>query len=146
MLLTYKTYLSAMNRNKLRGELAPHKPTLMLAITDWIEEKMLTKEGREELKEPIPFRPELQAKFNHRWTLHVHTEVFQPSYINPIIHMQYEPFYRLVPHPDKHYNGIQSFMALESAFRGIQLNTELMQLIMQKDTREELRKLLIAMI
>ena len=67
MILKFKTYFSHLNRNKLRGEVAPHKPVLLLAIIDYVEEKLLTEEGREQLKQPIPFRPELQSKFNHKY-------------------------------------------------------------------------------
>ena len=142
MLHQYTYAFSHLNRNKLRGEVAPHKPVLLLAIIDYVEEKLLTEEGREQLKQPIPFRPELQSKFNHRWTKHVHSEVFKPSFVNPIIHMQSEPFYHLVPQPSRNYDGKHSMLAIESAYHGIQLNTELMQLIIQRDTREQLRQTL----
>lgn len=146
MILKFKTYFSHLNRNKLRGEVAPHKPVLLLAIIDYVEEKLLTEEGREQLKQPIPFRPELQSKFNHRWTKHVHSEVFKPSFVNPIIHMQNEPFYHLIPYADRVYDGTHSMLAVESAFQGIQLDSELMQLIIQPITREQLKELLVGMV
>ena len=146
MILKFKTYFSHLNRNKLRGGVAPHKPVLLLAIIDYVEEKLLTEEGREQLKQPIPFRPELQSKFNHRWTKHVHSEVFKPSFVNPVTHIQNEPFYHLIPYADRVYDGTHSMLAVESAFQGIQLNTELMQLIIQRDTREQLRQTLIDII
>lgn len=146
MLHQYTYAFSHLNRNKLRGEVAPHKPVLLLAIIDYVEEKLLTEEGREQLKQPIPFRPELQSKFNHRWTKHVHSKVFKPSFVNPIIHMQNEPFYHLIPHPNRMYDGTHSMLAVESAFQGIQLDNELMQLIFQPDTRTQLRQTLHEMI
>ena len=146
MILKFKTYFSHLNRNKLRGEVAPHKPVLLLAIIDYVEEKLLTEEGREQLKQPIPFRPELQSKFNHRWTKHVHSEVFKPSFVNPIIHMQNEPFYHLIPYADRVYDGTHSMLAVESAFQGIQLDSELMLLIIQQDTRQQLKELLVGMV
>lgn len=146
MILKFKTYFSHLNRNKLRSEVAPHKPVLLLAIIDYVEEKLLTEEGREQLKLPIPFRPELQSKFNHRWTKHVHSEVFKPSFVNPIIHMQNEPFYHLIPYADRVYDGTHSMLAVESAFQGIQLDSELMLLIIQQDTRQQLKELLVGMV
>ncbi len=116
MLHQYTYAFSHLNRNKLRGEVAPHKPVLLLAIIDYVEEKLLTEECREQLKQPIPFRPEQQSKFNHRWTKHVHSEVFKPSFVNPIIHMQNEPFYHLIPYADRVYDGTHSMLAVESAF------------------------------
>lgn len=146
MLHQYTYAFSHLNRNKLRGEVAPHKPVLLLAIIDCVEEKLLTEEGREQLKQPIRFRPELQSKFNHRWTKHVHSEVFKPSFVNPIIHMQNEPFYHLIPYADRVYDGTHSMLAVESAFLGIQLDSELMQLIIQPITREQLKELLVGMV
>lgn len=146
-MLQHYTYAFAhLNRNKLRGEVAPHKPVLLLALIDYIEEKMRTAEGRELLNQPIPFRPTLESKFKCVWNRHVHSEVFKPSFVNPIIHMQSEPFYHLIPYSDRVYDGKHSMLALESAFQGIQLNSELMQLIIQQDTRQQLRQLLIDMI
>ncbi len=146
MLQQYTYAFAHLNRNKLRGELAPHKPVLLLAIIDYMEEKLLTEEGREQIKLPIPFRPELQSKFNHRWTKHVHSEVFKPSFVNPIIHMQNEPFYHLIPYADRVYDGTHSMLAVERAFQGIQLDSELMQLIIQPITREQLKELLVGMV
>ena len=146
-MLQHYTYAFAhLNRNKLRGEVAPHKPVLLLALIDYIEEKMLTAEGREQLKQPIPFRPTLESKFKCTWNRYVHSEVFKPSFVNPIIHMQSEPFYHLVPRTNRGYDGTHSMLAIESAFHGIQLDSELMQLIIQQDTRQKLRQVLIDMI
>ena len=146
MLHQYTYAFSHLNRNKLRGEVAPHKPVLLLALIDYIEEKMRTAEGRAELNLPIPFRPTLESKFKCAWNRYVHSEVFKPSFVNPIIHMQSEPFYHLVPRPNRGYDGTHSMLAIESAFQGIQLDSELMQLIIQQDMRERLRQVLIDMI
>lgn len=146
MLQQYIYAFAHLNRNKLRGEVAPHKPVLLLALIDYIEEKMRTAEGRAELNLPIPFRPTLESKFKCAWNRYVHSELFKPSFVNPIIHMQSEPFYHLIPYADRVYEGIHSMLAIESAFHGIQLDSELMQLIIQQDTREKLRQVLIDMI
>jgi hypothetical protein len=60
--------------------------------------------------------------------------------------MQSEPFYHLIPYADRVYEGIHSMLAIESAFHGIRLDSELMQLIIQQDTREQLRQVLIDLI
>ena len=142
----YINLFANLNRSKLNNELAPHKPVLLLALIDYIEDKLLLADGWERIKHPIPFRPELQIQFNHRWEKHVHSEVFKPSYVNPIIHMQNEPFYKLIPYPDRISFGTHSLMGIESDFQGIQLDNELMQLIISPDTRERLRQVLIDMI
>lgn len=146
MLQQYTYAFAHLNRNKLRGEVAPHKPVLLLALIDYIEEKMLTTEGRAELNQPIPFRPTLESKFKCIWNRYVHSEVFKPSFVNPIIHMQSEPFYHLATQPSRNYDGKHSMLAIESAYHGILLDSELMQLIIQQDTRQQLRQVLIDMI
>ena len=145
-LTRFDTLLRNMTRAKLQGETAPHKPVLMLAIIDWIVEKLQDSDNIEQIYKAIPFRPELMKKFLNRWNKHVHTNMFQPSYINPIIHMQNEPFYKLIPYPNRISFGIQSLKGIESDFQGIQLASELLQLIIQQDTREQLRQTLIDMI
>ena len=60
--------------------------------------------------------------------------------------MESEPFYRLVPRPGKRYTGTLTAPAIDKAFLGVKLDSQLLQFIMQSETREELRKLLIAMI
>lgn len=42
MLHHYKYAFAHLNRNKLRGEVALHKLVLLLAIIDYVEEKLLT--------------------------------------------------------------------------------------------------------
>lgn len=132
MLHQYTYAFSHLNRNKLRGEVAPHKPVLLLAIIDYVEEKLLTEEGREQLNQPIPFRPTLESKFKCIWNRYVHSEVFKPSFVNPIIHMQSEPFYHLVPQPSRNYDGEHSMLAIESAYHGILLDSELMNSLSSK--------------
>ena len=48
MLQQYTYAFAHLNRNKLRGEVAPHKPVLLLALIDYIEEKNANnrREGR----------------------------------------------------------------------------------------------------
>ena len=60
--------------------------------------------------------------------------------------MQNEPFYHLIPYADRVYDGTHSMLAVESAFQGIQLDSELMQLIIQPITREQLKELLVGMV
>lgn len=146
---TFKKYclqINNMNRNKLRGKYAPHKPILLLAITDYVEEAVGKNNEIHQILEPIPILPNLSNYYSKRWMKHVQSNIFKQSYATPLKYMESEPFYRLVPRPGKRYTGTLTAPAIDKAFLGVKLDSQLLQFIMQSETREELRKLLIAMI
>lgn len=146
---TFKKYclqINNMNRNKLRGKYAPHKPILLLAITDYVEEALGKNNEIHQILEPIPILPNLSNYYSKRWMKHVQSNIFKQSYATPLKYMESEPFYRLVPRPGKRYTGTLTAPAIDKAFLGVKLDSQLLQFIMQSETREELRKLLIAMI
>ena len=146
----YKAQFERLHRAKIKGLLAPHKIILLLAILDRVEDCLVHGEaGRDVVRQhPMAFRPHLEYFFYKEWNLHVKSDVFRPSYENPLIHMQYEPFYRLVPKVDDTgqpmpYSGAHSLPALEKAFVGIQLDAELIELLMDDAARKEIRNYLI---
>jgi len=147
----YKKQFASLNRSNVRGQLAPHKIILLLAIIDRIEECLMHGEPGKEVvrKSPIAIRPHLEYFFHKEWNIHVHSDVFQPSYENPIIHMQSEPFYHLTPRIDPQTNlpigctSERSISALDQAYVGIQLDTDLIELLLEDRPRKELRDLLL---
>lgn len=150
LVATYKAQFERLHRAKIKGVLAPHKIILLLAIIDRIEECLVHGEaGKNVIRlHPIAFRPHLEYFFYKEWNLHVKGEVFRPSYENPLIHMEYEPFYKLVHKVDAAgqpvaYSGTHSLPALEKAFVGIQLDAELIELLMDDAARKEIRNYLI---
>lgn len=147
---TYKAQFERLHRAKIKGLLAPHKIILLLAILDQVEECLVHGEaGRDVVRQhPMAFRPHLEYFFYKEWNLHVKSDVFRPSYENPLIHMQYEPFYRLVSKLDDTgrpipYSGAHSLTALEKAFVGIRLDAELIELLIDENNRKEMRRYLI---
>lgn len=150
-LATYKSQFERLNRANVRGERAPHKVILLLAIMDRINECLRHgDEGRQSmLNHPIAFSPHLEYFYYKEWSLHVKSEVFRPSYENPLVHMEYEPFYHLVRKTDAAgqpvpYSGAHSLSALEKAFEGIQLDAELLELLLNDaDSRQQLRNVLL---
>jgi RNA polymerase primary sigma factor len=145
-LLQYQILFLNMNRNKTRGEFAPHKPILLLAIIDVIEENLKYYQHSVLLRKPIPFRSLLEEKFNCEWNKHVRSKIFEPTFFTPLIHMQNEPFYRLAKRRGIYNKCISSMKQLEQSFNGIKLDYELLSLMIHPNFREELRKILIDMI
>lgn len=150
----YKFQFSNLHRAKIKGEKAPHKIILLLAIIDRAEEIMMHGDaGREVLlNAPLAFRPHLEYFFYKEWNLHVHSKVFKPSYENPLIHMEYELFYHLIPRIDNDthspvpFSGSHSVSALEKAFDGIKLENELSLLLTEQENRTLLRTFLIELL
>lgn len=151
MLEKYKSQFEHLNRANVRGERAPHKVILLLAIMDRINECLLHGEaGRETvMAHPIAFRPHLEYFYFKEWNIHVQSEVFRPSYENPLVHMEYEPFYHLVHKADATgqlmpYSGAHSLSALEKSYEGIRLDAELLELLLtDADARQQLRNVLL---
>lgn len=151
MLAKYISQFEHLHRANIKGETAPHKIILLLAIMDRIGECLVHGEaGREVLRrQPIAFRPHLEYFYFKEWNIHVKSETFRPSYENPLAHMEYEPFYHLVrkseatgqPVP---CSGAHSLSALENAYEGIRLDAELLELLLNDtDARQQLRNVLL---
>lgn len=134
-----------MRRSKYKGELAPHKVILVLAIIEYIE-KQVEENKVVTSTTIIPFRPVLEQLFLSNWKKYVTSKTFQCVYITPIIHVQGEQFCSFVPVAGRNYTGSRNFDAIERAFKGIKLDKKMIACIIDTYYREELRKLLIAMI
>ena len=134
-----------MRRSKYKGELAPHKVILVLAIIDYIE-KQVEENHAVTSTTVIPFRPVLEHLFLSNWKKYVTSKTFKCVYITPIIHIYGEHFCSFVPIAGRDYTGSRNFDAIERAFKGIKLDKKIIACIIDPHYREELRKLLITMI
>lgn len=134
-----------MRRNKYKGELAPHKVILLLAIIEYIE-KQVEENHVVTSTTVIPFRPALEQLFMSNWKKYVKSKTFQCIYITPIIHIQDEHFCSFVPIAGRYYTGSRNFDAIERAFKGIKLDKKMIASIKDSYYRQQLRKLLIDMI
>ena len=142
----YTKLIINMNRPKIRGELAPHKPVLLLAITDVVEDYIQQGDIEKILNQPIPFRPLLESKFKEEWHRHVSSEKFKENFITPIVHMQNEPFYQLIKRGKYKRTYVSTIETIEYYFKGISIDSKLLLLMIDSNAREELRKLLIELI
>lgn len=135
-----------MNRAKLKGETAPHKIILLLAILDLVEQKGGKLIPTNRLYELIPFGCGLDKYFMEEWTKHVHSTTFKPSIENPLIHMASEPFYSLKRKEDAPDEVPHSLSSIKKAYVGIHLEENLITLMLEPATRDRLRSALIDII
>lgn len=90
----YLACFRSLNTNKIKGNVAPHKPILLLSVISLFEEGTLT--GNQ-----IELNEELHNMFNRLWRQYVgKSDWFSPKIATPFWHLQNEPFWQLVSKTD----------------------------------------------
>ena len=135
-----------MTRAKLKGETAPHKVILLLAILDLIEQKGGKLIHSEQLYDCIPFGYGLDVYFMKEWTMYVHSTTFKPTLANPLIHMASEPFYSLKLKHGAEAATTHTLSAIRKSYIGITLEDNLITLMLNTVARVRLRTTLIKML
>lgn len=145
-----------MNIPIVRRDKAPYKPLLMLAIID-----MIGAVNWEDLQENqiegliIPFKFQLESYlefhlencFNLEWEKQKYYDLhFNKNYTNVLFYMEDEPFYRLSLLPDKQRNNSRDLQDIKETYQGIKLDPELMKLLINPETRQQLRTTLEEML
>lgn len=144
----YKKCFLNLKRSARKGELAPHKPVLLLAIIDRVEQLLsMGVAGNRMINQClIDLNPKLEHSFYNNWNLYVESELFTPSFSTPFFHMEGEPFWKLALKKDAQPQGSQGESHLYKYYLGAYIDEELMLLLLEEDARNELRQLLIEMI
>lgn len=144
----YKKCFLHLNRSARKGEKAPHKPVLLLAIIDRVEQLLsMGVAGHRMINQYlIDLNPKLEQFFYNNWNLYVESELFSPSFSTPFFHMEGEPFWKLALKKDAKPQGSQGESHLYKYYLGAYIDEELMLLLLEDDARNELRQLLIEMI
>lgn len=144
----YKKCFMHLNRSARKGEKAPHKPVLLLAMIDRVEQLLsMGVAGHRMINQHlIDLNPKLEQFFYNNWNLHVESELFSPSFSTPFFHMEGEPFWKLALKKDAKPQGSQGESHLYKFYLGAYIDEELMLLLLEDDARNELRQLLIEMI
>jgi putative restriction endonuclease len=127
------------SRNKKIGA-APHKPVLLLAIIEGIE-------NGEMFNNRISITPELVLSFKDIWSKLVVTE-HTANFALPFFHMKSEPFWRLVSLngaviPVTASRSIKSLSALKDSLAFAQMDKQLFALLMDPISREVVKKELL---
>lgn len=131
----YRALVAEMKVHRRGGRPAPHKAVLMLAVASMVEEGYVS--------EPfVPLSELLEYTFRVVWREHVPLcSPFACNMAYPFYHMQSSPFWRLVKAPghtgQREYSTVA---ALRRDYTGAAIDGELLRLLQQPDSRDELRR------
>lgn len=119
---------------------APHKPILLLAVFSLIRKGVIS-------SNKIEISPELVLEFKEYWLKFVQTP-HTANFALPFFHLSREPFWFLIAKPGASIpvtssNSIKSFRALRETVLFAQLDSELFDLLLQKENNYLLSELLI---
>lgn len=134
-----------LSRSARKGEKAPYKPVLLLAVIDRIEQLLsMGVAGHRMINQNlIDLNPKLEQFFYSNWNQYVESDLFSPSFSTPFFHMSGEPFWKLALKKDANPQGSQVESHLYKFYQGAYIDEELMLFLIKDDTRNELRQLLI---
>ena len=141
MLPYYLDKFSNLHCNKMKGEVAPHKAIMLLSVMDLVASGVIT-------SNKIEFTETLEERFKSNWKRYVKEDsVYKPVAGTPFWHLNYEPFWRLVP-----FSGGDETIALlqesnpysagtiRKFIRHAEIDNELFLLMKDERYREELKK------
>jgi len=133
----YKQLFTHLNVNKMGGQVAPHKPILLLAIIDLVECEII-------MLPQIELGEALIAAFKWNWVHQVSKKArFKPVIGTPFYHMSGEPFWRLVPKDPSYAPNTTNTTSLREHYEYAEIDSELFVLMLDADARQRLRKVLI---
>lgn len=142
---TYISQFRSLHVNVSKGRRAPHKAILLLSIIQLFEDgKVLTPQ--------IFYDEVLEKSFKETWAKYAKDiEGFTPYVGTPFWHMNFEPFWKLVPknayidnkeifssHTPGSYNK-----AIKECVRYAEIDESLFTFLSDKEARDELKKVLI---
>ena len=132
-----------LKTNKGKLGIAPHKPILLLSISDGIEKEQIK-------SEKIYITPELVANFKDNWDLLVTTK-HNSRFAYPFFHLKNEKsnFWRLIPNIGYEkillkIDNSPSLKTLDTVVEYAEIDKELFLLFSKKESRNELRNILLA--
>ena len=136
-LLYYDYRFCHLKTAKIRGQVAPHKPLLLLAILDLVESKIITS-PRVELSDELIYAFERNAQLYAQNVKH-----YQPNIGMPFYHMNSEPFWQLIPNRNGETPNVTSVSGLRRYYSCAKIDDKLFELLQNNDTVTALRTSLI---
>ena len=154
----YIESIKNMNRAVVRGYTAPHKPILLLAILELVEEGKIA-------SNKIDLTDALIDRFTSLWVKHVDDgssrdskmeidkglEIdvviqypYKCSIANPYFHMNHEPFWNLIPSDKYVKRSDYTVNGLKTCFLYAEIDQTLFDLMKDKKEREEIRRWLVS--
>jgi putative restriction endonuclease len=128
-----------LRRDYKRGG-APHKPVLLLSIIQLFDSGVIDNSR-------IYITPELVGTFKSTWTTLVRTN-HDMLFTLPFYHMRSEQFWHLIPNAGcekwiEAKGSMRSFSNLNTAVAYAQIDIDLFELLLEKESREVLKYLLL---
>jgi len=133
--------LGHLHVDRSHGPPAPHKPLMLLAILDLVEEGVIEQNY-------IEHAPRLIERFNHYWSV-LDPVGFQARSWLPFFHLRYDGFWVLSPQEGADQQLVtlrspKSNRQLHAVVSHAELTDEVWNLIQSEDVRKEMRSALLA--
>ena len=140
-IIYYKKCFLHLKRSSKRGEKAPHKLILLLAVFERVKGLLAMGAAGQRMigRNLIDLNPKLEQYFYAYWHEYVDSDLFLPAFATPFFHMENEPFWTLTLKKDKAPASSQTEKKLYELYEGAYIDAELMALLINDTSREELR-------
>ena len=126
-----------MNCNKYRGQVAPHKAMMLIAVMEEIANGHVTNGF-------VPHNELMVKAFESAWKRYVgKSSVFNPVFATPFFHLNNEPFWSLMKSESYIDKKEYSLGALRESFYGAKLSDDLCQFIVEPASRQRLKRALL---
>lgn len=136
-LLYYNYRFSHLKTAKAHGQVAPHKPLLLLAVMELVEAGKIDSPR-------IMLSDELVSTFNQNAQIFVpDVEHYNPNIGMPYYHMHSEPFWRLVPREDGVTPNVTSISGMRRHYVYAEIDKELFSILLDAESRVSLQTTLI---
>lgn len=133
----YKSCFASMNCNKYRGQVAPHKAMMLIAVMEEIANGHITNGF-------VPLNDTMVRAFESAWKRYVGcSSVFNPLFATPFFHLGSEPFWELMK--SNHYvvKKEYSLAALRESFFGAKLPDDLFGYMEDAASRQLLKRVFL---
>ena len=126
-----------MNCNKYRGQVAPHKAMMLIAVMEETANGHITNGF-------VPHNDRMVKAFEYAWRRYVDaSSVFNPAFATPFFHLSNEPFWTLMKSDCYVEKKEYSLGALRESFFGAKLPDDLCQYMAEPASRQRLMRALL---
>lgn len=133
----YINCFGRMNCNKRKGETAPHKAVLLLAVMEEVRRGYITNGF-------IPLNDSMVDAFKREWRKYVgESFLFNPVFETPFFHLDNEPFWDLMKREPFHAQREYSLSRLRENFYGAKIPDELCEYMADDAFRLKLKQALL---
>ena len=133
----YISCFTSMNCNNYRGQVAPHKAMMLIAVMEEIANGHITNGF-------VPHNDRMVKAFEYTWQRYVGVSgVFNPVFATPFFHLSNEPFWKLMKSDCYVEKKEYSLGALRESFYGAKISDDLYQYMEEPASRQRLMRALL---